>query len=75
MPSNKVIQKADKSTKLPCGELEDLPIRVGNIFVPCNFVVLDMKEDPYTPLILGREALTTLGEIIDCKDNTTMQGY
>jgi len=34
IPSRKTIQLADRSIKLPCGELEDVPIRIGNMFVP-----------------------------------------
>ncbi|XP_021726114.1 DNA damage-inducible protein 1-like [Chenopodium quinoa] len=70
IPSRKVIQLADRSTKFPCGELEDVPIKIGNLFVPCDFVVMDMEEDPHTPLILGREALKTMGAVVNCKDNT-----
>ncbi|XP_021775190.1 uncharacterized protein LOC110739046 [Chenopodium quinoa] len=61
---------ADRSVKLSCGELEDVPIQVGHIYVPCYFVVMDMEEDVDTPLILGREALKTLGAVINCKNNT-----
>ncbi|XP_021727901.1 uncharacterized protein LOC110695017 [Chenopodium quinoa] len=32
--------------------------------------VMDMEEDVDTPLILGREALKTLGAVINCKNNT-----
>ena len=70
IPSRKTIQLADRSVKLPCCELEDVPICVGNIVVPCDFVIMDMEEDPHTPLILGREALKTLGAVINCKNNT-----
>ena len=70
VPSRKLIQMADRSTKVPCGELEDVPIRVGNLIAPCDFVIMDIEEDPTTPLILGREALRTLGAVVDCKDNT-----
>ena len=38
--------------------------------VPCDFVVLDMVEDPYTPLILRKDALKTLGALIDCESKT-----
>ncbi|XP_021737694.1 uncharacterized protein LOC110704206 [Chenopodium quinoa] len=61
IPTRKTIQLADRSVKLPCGELEDVPIKVAHIYVPCDFVVMDMEEDVDTPLILGREALKTLG--------------
>ncbi|XP_021717468.1 uncharacterized protein LOC110685286 [Chenopodium quinoa] len=66
----KTIQLADRMMKLPCGELEDVPIQVGHIYVPCDFVVMDMEEDVNTPLILGREALKTLWAVINCKNNT-----
>ena len=35
-------------------------VHVGDLVVPCDFVVMDIKEDPYTPLILGRAVLKTL---------------
>ncbi|XP_021745393.1 uncharacterized protein LOC110711322 [Chenopodium quinoa] len=61
IPTRKTIQLADRSVKLSCGELEDVPIKVGYIYVPCDFVVIYMEEDVDTPLILGHEALKTLG--------------
>ena len=69
-PSRKTIQLVDRSIKMPSREFEDLSIQVGNIVVPCDFVVLDMVENPYTPLILGRDALKTLGALIDCESKT-----
>ncbi|XP_021718614.1 uncharacterized protein LOC110686332 [Chenopodium quinoa] len=68
IPTRKTIQLADRSVKLPCGELEDVPIQVGHTYVPCDFVVMDMEEDVDTPLILGCEALKTLGAVINCKN-------
>ena len=53
-PTHKMIQLANHSVRVPCDELEDIPIQVGHVFVPCDFVVMDMEEDPKTPLILGR---------------------
>ncbi|XP_021727229.1 uncharacterized protein LOC110694364 [Chenopodium quinoa] len=70
IPTRKTIQLADRSVKLPCGELEDVPIQVGHIYVPCIFVVMDIEEDGDTPLILGHEALKTLGAVINYKNNT-----
>ncbi|XP_021768943.1 uncharacterized protein LOC110733234 [Chenopodium quinoa] len=61
IPTRKTIQLADRSVKLPCGELEDVPIQVWHIYVPCDFVVMDMEEDVDTPLILGCEDVKTLG--------------
>ncbi|XP_021728720.1 uncharacterized protein LOC110695797 [Chenopodium quinoa] len=70
IPTRKTIQLADRSVKVPCGELEEVPIQVRHIYVPCDFVVMDMEEDVDNPLILGREALKTLGVVINCKNNT-----
>ena len=44
--------------------------KFGHLVVPCHFVVMEMEEDPYTPLILGRAALKTLNALINCKDDT-----
>ncbi|XP_048493054.1 uncharacterized protein LOC125493624 [Beta vulgaris subsp. vulgaris] len=69
--TRKTIQLVDRAVRVPHGELEDVPIQVGHVFVPCDFVVMDMEEDQDTPLILGREALKTLGAVINCKNDTT----
>ena len=55
---------------MPYGESEDLLIQVGNVVFPCDFVILDMVDDPYTPLILGKDALKTMGNLIDCESET-----
>ncbi|XP_013614771.1 PREDICTED: uncharacterized protein LOC106320983 [Brassica oleracea var. oleracea] len=58
---------ADRSVKSPVGILEDLHVRVGNTFVPTDFVVLEVEEEPRDPLILGRAFLCTAGAIIDVR--------
>jgi hypothetical protein len=45
--TNISLQMADESVRLPIGILEDIPIQVGKFFIPIDFVVCDMKEDPY----------------------------
>ncbi|XP_021745387.1 uncharacterized protein LOC110711316 [Chenopodium quinoa] len=70
IPTRKTIQLANRSVKLPCGELVDVLIQVGHIYVPCDLVVMDMEEDVNTPLIWGREVLKKLGAVINCKNNT-----
>ncbi|CAA7014514.1 unnamed protein product [Microthlaspi erraticum] len=56
---------ADRSVRIPVGMLEDLPVRVGNVEIPTDFVILEMDEEPKDPLILGRPFLATAGAIID----------
>ena len=48
------LQLADRSIKHPKGVLMDVPIRIGKIIIPCDFVVMDIPEDRKTPIILGR---------------------
>ncbi|XP_013607957.1 uncharacterized protein LOC106373860 [Brassica napus] len=57
----------DRSVKSPVGILEDLHVRVGNTFVPTDFVVLEVEEEPRDPLILGCPFLCTAGAIIDVR--------
>jgi len=54
--------------KYPVGVLEDVPIKVGNLYVPVDFVILEMEEDMHTPIILGRPFLATAGCRIDVKN-------
>ena len=58
---------ADRSVKSPVGILEDLHVRVGNTFVPTDFVVLEVEEEPRDPLIMGHPFLCTAGAIIDVR--------
>ncbi|KAG7552349.1 Retrotransposon gag domain [Arabidopsis thaliana x Arabidopsis arenosa] len=58
---------ADGSVRLPHGILEDLPIKIGNVEILTDFLVLEMDEDPVNPLILGRPFLATAGAVIDVK--------
>ena len=67
-PTRMSIQLADRSVRLPLGVLEDVPIQVGRVFVPCDFVVMEMEEDSKVPLILGIPFLKTAGAVIDVKD-------
>ena len=50
------------------GILEDVPIKVGDFFMPIDFVVLEMAEDSHTQIILGRPFLATAGFKIDVKE-------
>ena len=58
---------ADRSVSSPVDILEDLRVQVGNMFVPTDFVVLEVDEQPRDPLILGRPFLCTAGAIIDVR--------
>ena len=61
------LQLADRSIVYPYGILEDVPIKIGDYYVPGDFFILEMEEDHQIPIILGRPFLATAGAIIDVK--------
>jgi hypothetical protein len=57
----------DKSTTIPIGICENVPIQVANNgLILTDFVVLEMPEDDNISIILGRPFLNTAGAVIDC---------
>ncbi|XP_004514334.1 uncharacterized protein [Cicer arietinum] len=66
-PTNISLQLADQSIKCSVGILEDVPIKVGQLFILTNFVVLEMEEDSQVPTLHGRPFLATAGAVIDVK--------
>ena len=68
-PTEISLQMDDKSTAIPVGICEDVPIVVANVTILMNFVILDIPEDDSMSIILGRPFLNI---IIDCnKGNVT----
>ena len=62
----------DKSTAIPVGICEDVPVVVANVTILTDFVILDIPEDDSMSIILGRPFLNTAGAVIDCnKVNVT----
>ena len=43
----------------------NIPIKIEGIYIPADFVVVDIPEDSDVPIILGRPFLTTAGAIVD----------
>ena len=63
---------ADKSTVIPVGICEDVPVVVSNVTILMDFVILDIPEDDSISIILGRPFLNIVGAVIDCnKGNVT----
>ena len=71
-PTEISLQMADKSTAIPVGICEDVPVVVANITILTDFVILDIPEDDSMSIILGRPFLNTARAVIDCnKGNVT----
>ncbi|CAL8157081.1 unnamed protein product [Prunus armeniaca] len=65
-----ILQLADRSITYPRGVIEDLIIKVDNLYLPADFLVLDMDEDLQTPIILGRPFMATARTLIDVEAGT-----
>ena len=74
-PTEISLQMADKSTAIPIGICEDVPVVVANVTILTDFVILEMSEDDNTPIILGRPFLNTVGAVIDCNKSKVTFSY
>ncbi|KAI5406629.1 hypothetical protein KIW84_053100 [Lathyrus oleraceus] len=66
-PTKMSVQLADRSVRYPVGILENIPVRIGQFYIPTDFIIMDIREDEVTPIILGRPFLATVGAIIYVK--------
>ncbi|XP_076916618.1 uncharacterized protein LOC143576407 [Bidens hawaiensis] len=64
-PTRMSIQLADRSVKYPRGIVENMLVKIDKFVFPADFVILDMDEDNYVPIILGRPFLGTARALID----------
>nr|GEU67527.1 reverse transcriptase domain-containing protein [Tanacetum cinerariifolium] len=60
-----VLELADRTISKPTGVAEIVFVKVGKLYFPTDFVVLDFIADPRVPLILGSHFLSTAHAIID----------
>lgn len=60
-----ILKLADRSTIPLAGYIENIPVKIEGIYIPTDFVVVDIEEDLDVPIILGRPFLATAGAIID----------
>jgi hypothetical protein len=61
------LQMADKSTTIPIGICENVPVQVAiSCLILTDFVVLEMPEDDNMSIIFGRPFLNTAGAVINC---------
>ncbi|XP_074315467.1 uncharacterized protein LOC141651666 [Silene latifolia] len=68
IPTSITLQLADRSVQRLMGVIEDVPVKVGNLYIPTDFVVLDILEDQQTSIILGRPFLETRDVNISVKE-------
>nr|GEW16133.1 reverse transcriptase domain-containing protein [Tanacetum cinerariifolium] len=59
------LELVNRSVVIPTGVVEDVFVKVGKVYFPVDFVVVDYVVDPRVPLILGRPFLRTTRALID----------
>ncbi|XP_076905457.1 uncharacterized protein LOC143561214 [Bidens hawaiensis] len=64
-PTRMSIQLANRSVKYPRGIVENMLVKIDKFVFPFDFVILDMDEDNFVPLTLGRPFLATARALID----------
>ncbi|CAN6691345.1 unnamed protein product [Malus baccata var. baccata] len=69
-PTSVILQLADRSVAYLRGIIEDLIVKVDNLYLSADFVILDMDEDMQTPIILGRLFMATARTLIDVEAGT-----
>ncbi|XP_039690611.1 uncharacterized protein [Medicago truncatula] len=67
-PTKMTLKLAERSTIQPVGFIEDIPVKIEGIYIPTDFMVVDIEEDHDVPIILGRPFLATAGAIVDVKN-------
>lgn len=65
-------QMVDQSIAHQYGIVEDVFVKVDKFIFLTDFVVLDMEENAYIPIILERSLLATDRALIDVQDGKLM---
>ncbi|XP_016178408.1 uncharacterized protein LOC107620806 [Arachis ipaensis] len=66
-PTKISLEMEDKSLKRAYGMAEDVLVKVEDLYIPANFVILDTGEDKDDSIILRRPFLATAKALIDVK--------
>jgi len=67
-PTEVTLKLVDRTTIHHVGFIKNIPVEVGRIYIPTDFIVLDMDEDDQVPILIGRPFLATAGAIVDVED-------
>ncbi|KAK9928810.1 hypothetical protein M0R45_025930 [Rubus argutus] len=72
-PAKISLKLADRSQVVPMGIVEDVLVKIGELLIPADFVILDMKDiasggEEEMPILFGRPFMATAGTKIDVKE-------
>lgn len=59
------LRLANRSTRVTNDILEDVSIKIGELYDPVDFYVLEIEEESDTPIILSRTFLNTVKALIN----------
>ncbi|XP_057747114.1 uncharacterized protein LOC130966343 [Arachis stenosperma] len=59
------LEMADKSLKMAYGMVDDVLVKVENLYLPADFVILDTEKDRDAPIIFRRPFLAIVKALID----------
>ena len=65
IPTRITLQLADKSITRPYDVVEDVLVKVQQFTFHVDFVIMDIEEDSYVPLILGHPFMLTTKCVVD----------
>ncbi|GJZ70254.1 MAK10-like protein [Tanacetum coccineum] len=65
--TNHVFGLVDGTKSYPIGIVRDVKVHIGRLKLLTDFYVIDIKNDPETPLLVGRGFLATANVVIDCR--------
>lgn len=52
-PISVTMQMEDRSVKFLIGLFKDVTIKVGHLYIPTDFIIMDIMEDLHVPIIMG----------------------
>ncbi|XP_017984361.1 PREDICTED: uncharacterized protein LOC108663640 [Theobroma cacao] len=67
-PTTITLQLTDRTIQHLIGIIEDVLVKLGHLYIPVDFLVLEIEEDVDILVIFGRPFLVTSGIIIDVKE-------
>ncbi|GKD54090.1 MAK10-like protein, partial [Tanacetum coccineum] len=62
-----IFRLVDGTKSYPVGIVKDVEVHIGKLKLLNDFYVIKMKNDPETPLLVGRGFLVTANGVIDCR--------
>jgi hypothetical protein len=63
-----LIRDINQATSKPIWKLTDILVKIGNINISTDFIVMDIKEDSTVPILVGRGFLNNFGAIMTLRE-------